>query len=76
MRVRLVKKYAESIDGVDLSGHAVGATLRVEQRAAELLIAEGWAVPAVKKKKVATHISPGLPHSDPPSLPPITDRRR
>ena len=43
MRVRLVKKLAEQIDGIDLTRHRVGDFLVVSQRAAALLIAEGWA---------------------------------
>jgi hypothetical protein len=42
-RVRLTKKLAEVIDGVDLSRHVVGETLTVSPLEARLLIAEGWA---------------------------------
>jgi hypothetical protein len=43
MRVRLTRKLAEAIDGVDLSGHAVGETFDLARRDAQLLMAEGWA---------------------------------
>jgi hypothetical protein len=43
MRVRLTRKLAEVIDGVDLSGHSVGETFDLPRRDARLLIAEGWA---------------------------------
>lgn len=43
MRVRLTRKLAEVIDGVDLSGHTVGETFDLPRRDAHLLIAEGWA---------------------------------
>lgn len=45
MRVRLTRKLAECIDGVDLSSHRVGDVLALSRREAELLIAEGWALP-------------------------------
>jgi hypothetical protein len=43
--VRLTHKYAEAIDGVDLSGRDVGDRLPLPPREARLLIAEGWAEP-------------------------------
>lgn len=44
MKVRLIKKLAECLDGVDLSRHRVGDLLDLQNRQAELLIAEGWAI--------------------------------
>jgi hypothetical protein len=41
--VRLTRKYADVIDGVDLSGAHVGDRLDLSPRDAEILIAEGWA---------------------------------
>jgi hypothetical protein len=46
MRVRLVRKLAEAIDGVDISDYAVGDVIDLDAREARLLIAEEWAVPA------------------------------
>jgi hypothetical protein len=46
MLVRLTRKYAEAIDGVDLSGADVGDRLTLSPHDAEVLIAEGWAEPA------------------------------
>lgn len=45
MRVRLVRKLADLLDGVDVSGHSSGDILELTRRDAELLIAERWAVP-------------------------------
>ena len=45
MRVRLIKKLAEIIDGVDLHGLSVGDLLNLHPKDARLLIAEQWAVP-------------------------------
>jgi hypothetical protein len=39
----LTCKLAESIDDVDLSGHAPGDVIRLPDRDARMLIAEGWA---------------------------------
>jgi hypothetical protein len=41
--VRLTRKYADAIDGVDLSKAHVGDRLDLSPRDAEVLIAEGWA---------------------------------
>lgn len=43
--VRLTRKYAEAIDGVDLSRNQVGDLLDLPVRDARMLIAEGWAAP-------------------------------
>lgn len=39
------KKYAERIDGVDLSRYRVGDTLNLPPKEALLLLAEDWASP-------------------------------
>jgi hypothetical protein len=41
--VRLIHKYAEMIDGVNLSDASVGDELILPERDADVLIAEGWA---------------------------------
>jgi hypothetical protein len=43
MRVRLTRKLAERIDGVDLSGRRVGDVLDLDPVEARLLVAETWA---------------------------------
>jgi hypothetical protein len=45
MRVRLTRKLAEMIDGVDLTRSHAGDLLEVAASEARLLISEGWAVP-------------------------------
>jgi len=45
MRVRLIRKLADRLDGVDVSGHSSGDILELSRREAELLIAERWAEP-------------------------------
>jgi hypothetical protein len=41
--VRLTRKYADMINGVDLRAAKVGDRLKLPVRAAEVLVAEGWA---------------------------------
>lgn len=55
--VRLTRKYAERIDGVDLSEHQVGDRLPLAAREARLLIAEGWAeaVPSNQRRRRESH---------------------
>ena len=43
MLVRLTRKLAERIDGVDLSRNAVGNLIDLPDHKGRLLIAEGWA---------------------------------
>jgi hypothetical protein len=44
VRVRLTKKLAEMIDGIDLSKRVVGQTFQLRPDQARLLVLEGWAV--------------------------------
>jgi hypothetical protein len=43
MKVRLTRKFADLINGIDLSRAHTGETLDLTQREAEILLAEGWA---------------------------------
>lgn len=44
VRVRLVRKLADQIDGIDLSGCPVGEVIDLPERKARTLVAEGWAL--------------------------------
>lgn len=55
MRVRLIKKFAEMIDGIDLKGRCVGDLFNLKAKEAKLLIAEQWAVPGDER---ASHLTP------------------
>lgn len=44
-KVQLTKKFAESIDGIDLSQAKAGERIELSEREARILIAEGWARP-------------------------------
>ena len=43
MKIRLTRKFADLINGIDLSKAHTGETLDLSQREAEILLAEGWA---------------------------------
>jgi hypothetical protein len=45
MRVRLTRKLAGKIDGVDIKGFQVDDVLDLPSQQADLLLAEEWAVP-------------------------------
>jgi hypothetical protein len=49
MRVRLTRKLADCIDGVDLRHHTVGEVIYLPPKDATLLIAEKWAVLARRR---------------------------
>jgi hypothetical protein len=41
--VRLIRKFADVIDGIDLSEHDVGDRFQLRSEQARVLILEGWA---------------------------------
>jgi hypothetical protein len=45
MRIRLTRKLSQRLNGVDISRRHVGDVLDLPRRDAELLLAEGWAMP-------------------------------
>jgi hypothetical protein len=51
--VRLKHKFADVIDGVDLSGRHVGERVSLRPRDARLVIAEGWAerIPRERRRR-------------------------
>jgi hypothetical protein len=49
--VRLTRKLADAIDGIDLSSRQVGDRLPLHQDEARVLIAEGWAEPVPDPEK-------------------------
>ena len=51
--VRLLRKYADVIDGIDLADAAVGDRLDLSPHDADVLIAEGWAEPDEGTDKLA-----------------------
>ena len=53
MRVRLIRKLANILDGIDVSGYAVGDVLTLPRAQAQLLIAEQWAARLTRASKNA-----------------------
>lgn len=49
--VRLTRKLADMIDGVDLARAHVGDRLELSEHDAEMLIAEGWAEDAERSRR-------------------------
>lgn len=62
VRVRLIRKLAERINDIDLSGCAIGDILDLPLHSARLLIVEGWAVPV-------DDLLPDSPDKDRPGKP-------
>ena len=60
MVVRLTRKLAEMIDGIDLRSYRVGQPIHLPWRDAMLLIAEGWAEMIERRRRPR--------HSRPPHL--------
>ena len=50
MRVRLTRRLSEFIDDVDLSKRRVGDCFELSDHDAAMLIAEGWASPALAER--------------------------
>jgi len=46
MRVRIVRKLADQVDGIDLSGRHVGDVIELPEPDARVIVAEQWATPA------------------------------
>jgi hypothetical protein len=46
MKIRLTRKFAEFLNGIDLTQRRVGEVVEVPRHEAEMLLAEEWAVPA------------------------------
>ena len=45
MRIKLVRKFANAINGIDLASVSVGDVVELKNAQAILLIREGWAEP-------------------------------
>jgi hypothetical protein len=45
MKIKLTRKLADHLDGVDVTPNVAGDVLNLPRRQAELLVAEGWAEP-------------------------------
>ena len=52
MKIRLTRKFAEQIDGIDLEGYAPGDLMELPPEQARIIVAEEWAVPERREHKV------------------------
>jgi hypothetical protein len=66
MRVRLTRKLAERIDGVDLSSHHVGDVFDLPDLEAQLLIAEEWGTASERRRMSTSHAVERRRRSSPP----------
>jgi hypothetical protein len=55
MHVRLRKKFAERVNGVDLTGHLVGDVFELADADAERLIEVGWATAKIEQRHRSGH---------------------
>ena len=74
MKVVLIRKLAERVDGVDLSKACVGEVMSLSRHEAELLIAEGWA--QQWSRRWAQAASAPLQRPEFPGIAPTIDRIR
>ena len=54
MKVRLIRKYAERIDGIDLRGREPGDVLDLRPGEARMIVAEQWAIPDRRERDRTT----------------------
>jgi hypothetical protein len=52
LRVELVRKLADYLDGIDVSNHQQGDIIDLSRHDAQMLIAEGWALPFYEATRV------------------------
>jgi len=65
MRVRLRKRFAERVNGVDLTGHRVGDVFELADADAERLIEAGWATAKIEQRHASGHRFSGVERRKP-----------
>ncbi|HXD20607.1 MAG TPA: hypothetical protein VN654_26505 [Vicinamibacterales bacterium] len=55
MRVRIVRKLADRVDGIDLTHYGVGQVIELPETDGRLIVAEEWGVPARREGDVNGH---------------------
>ena len=65
MRIRLTRKFADLMDGIDLSRRKAGDIVELSERDAAILLAEGWAeaappahLPRTPQRRIANDSAP------------------
>ena len=61
LRVRLTKKLAAALNGIDVSALRVGDVIELPDSAARMMVAEGWAEPEAAPAQ--TSLVPPIPHT-------------
>jgi hypothetical protein len=74
MKVRLIRKLADCLNGVDVAGHDVGDVFDLPLREAGLLIAEGWAEVTLSDRSTASAADPRDETRPPTPRDPAEDR--
>jgi hypothetical protein len=79
MKVRLTKRLANMIDGINLDGHVPGDVLTLPDREAQMLVAERWAIPERReqsgeppgdeRRRETPSGRPDQPHANPTTKP-------
>ncbi len=64
MRIRLTRKFALRLDGVDVSTHRVGDAFDLPDQSARLLMLEGWAEPVEEFEPILTPLHQHEVHAD------------
>jgi len=65
MKVRLTRKFADLINGIDLSKAHAGETRELSDREAGILLAEGWAEYAGRSSRATARTE--MPRKSPPA---------
>jgi hypothetical protein len=60
MRIRLIRRLAEQLDGIDVSAVREGDVIDLPRPQAALLVAEGWARPSHTRREVRTSSAPHI----------------
>ena len=63
MVIRLTRKLADMIDGIDLSAYSVGQVLHLPWHDAWLLLAEGWAETIERRRRPRSYTPSRLQHA-------------
>ena len=74
MRVRLTRRLAECVDGIDLSQTRVGDFLDLSPHDGKMLIAEGWAMPVGSAHRAESEREPRAVAADRSRSPKATSR--
>ena len=70
MRVQLIRKFADVINGIDLTDARVGDIVNVKAHEAAILVMEGWArevAPVLRTSQTQT-VTPAAPDADTPCV--------